>query len=134
MFGVLLFSVTTGSLFYSIFKAFGQTSQLGSMTDTKDGLMRLLTTVAWPPLLHLCYLSITNLSVPVMCLLRPPQYPERATQLEDVKGDVHLPGAPRLPRREVQAEISYQKHPLPAMSLILLPAVLAGVMVGTLFV
>ncbi|CEN60782.1 hypothetical protein ASPCAL03215 [Aspergillus calidoustus] len=134
MFGVLLFSVTTGSLFYSIFKAFGQTSQLGSMTDTKDGLMRLLTTVAWPPLLHLCYLSITNLSVPVMCLLRPPQYPERATQLEDVKGDVHLPGVPRLPRREVQAEISYQKHPLPAVSLILVPAVLAGVMVGTLFV
>jgi hypothetical protein len=134
MFGVLLFLVTATSLSYSTWKAIGQIIELGTMTDAKDGIIRLLTTVAWPPLLHLCYLSITNLSVPVMCLLRPPQYPDRATQLEDVKGDVHQPGVPRLPRREVQAEISYQKHPLPAVSLILVPAVLVAVMVGSAFV
>ncbi|KAL2786497.1 nucleotide-diphospho-sugar transferase [Aspergillus keveii] len=134
MFGVLLFLVTATSLSYSTWKAIGQIIELGTMTDAQGGIIRLLTTVAWPPLLHLCYLSITNLSVPVMCLLRPPQYPERATQLEDVKGDVHQPGVPRLPRREVQAEISYQKHPLPALSLILVPAVLVAVMVGSVFV
>jgi hypothetical protein len=133
MLGVLLFLVTGSSLSYSIWRAIGQIMELGTTMDDENAFIRLLTTVAWPPLLHLCYLSITNLSVPVMCLLRPPQYPERATQLEEVKGDVHQRGVSRLPRREVQAEISYKKHPLPAVPLILVPAVLVAITVGSVF-
>ncbi|KAE8348863.1 glycosyltransferase like family 2-domain-containing protein [Aspergillus coremiiformis] len=38
---------------------------------------RFLTTMAWPPLLHICYLTITNHWVPVAYLLNPPVYPAR---------------------------------------------------------
>ncbi|KAJ0418742.1 glycosyl transferase [Aspergillus carlsbadensis] len=128
MFGVLLFSVTTGSLLYSTWRAFGETIALGAMTDTKDIITHLLTTIAWPPLVHLCYLSIVNLSVPVTCLIRPPQYPDRVAQLDDVKSGI------RLPRPDVQEEISYQRHELPSVSLVLVPAVLLAVLLGTVFV
>lgn len=47
----------------------------------RDGLVEyLLTTVAWPPLLHACYLSLKSHWVPVSYLLNPPQYPDHKSQ------------------------------------------------------
>ncbi|KAL2852045.1 nucleotide-diphospho-sugar transferase [Aspergillus pseudoustus] len=128
MFGVVLFSLTVGSILFSIWRTLSST--IGVDGDrTSDFVRRLLTTIAWPPLLHLCYLSIVNLSVPVTCLLRPPRYPPRAAQLEE-----NSKRGVRLPRVDVQKEISYQRAPLPAVSLVLLPAVLIAALVGAVVV
>ncbi|KAE8312459.1 nucleotide-diphospho-sugar transferase [Aspergillus transmontanensis] len=50
-------------------------------TDSELLTTRLLTTIAWPPLLHICYLTVTNHWVPVAYLLSPPVYPARASQM-----------------------------------------------------
>ncbi|KAJ6120513.1 nucleotide-diphospho-sugar transferase [Penicillium sp. IBT 18751x] len=40
----------------------------------------LLTPVAWPPLLHACYLSLKSHWVPVSYILNPPHYPDRKSR------------------------------------------------------
>ncbi|KAL3458894.1 nucleotide-diphospho-sugar transferase [Aspergillus heterothallicus] len=128
MFGVLLFCVTAASLSFSVWGTVSYTLAAATESSTSDTVTRLLTTTAWPPLLHLCYLSIANLSVPAICLVRPPRYPGRITQLEEAKGGV------RLPRPEIQEEMAYQRAPISPVSLVLVSAVLVAVTVGTVLV
>ncbi|KAF7590990.1 hypothetical protein BBP40_002184 [Aspergillus hancockii] len=60
-------------------------------TDTGILALRLLTTVAWPPLLHICYLTITNHWVPVAYLLSPPHYPDRKSAKVNSNQGIALP-------------------------------------------
>ncbi|KAJ5280150.1 hypothetical protein N7478_005522 [Penicillium angulare] len=46
----------------------------------QDATTEIFTSIAWPPLLHICYLSISSNWVPVAYLLKPPQYPDRNSQ------------------------------------------------------
>lgn len=69
---VIMLITTLGAFFYS-------TAVLLSPTD-QDLVTKLLTSVAWPPLLHVCYLTIANNWVPVAYLLDPPAYPDRNSQ------------------------------------------------------
>lgn len=48
-------------------------------SDSESLTIRLFTTVAWPPLLHICYLTIANHWVPVAYLFSPPVYPVRSS-------------------------------------------------------
>ncbi|KAJ5127200.1 nucleotide-diphospho-sugar transferase [Penicillium atrosanguineum] len=71
-YNVVLLLATLGATVYSISTA---------IFTRRDSLVEyLLTTVAWPPLLHACYLSLKSHWVPVSYLLNPPQYPDRKSQ------------------------------------------------------
>ncbi|KAJ5524715.1 nucleotide-diphospho-sugar transferase [Penicillium frequentans] len=69
---VIMLITTLGAIFYS-------TAVVLSPND-QDLTTKLLTSVAWPPLLHVCYLTIANNWVPVAYLLDPPTYPDRNSQ------------------------------------------------------
>lgn len=69
---VIMLITTLGAFFYS-------TAVVLSPND-QDLTTKLLTSVAWPPLLHVCYLTIANNWVPVAYLLDPPNYPDRDSQ------------------------------------------------------
>jgi hypothetical protein len=71
-YNVLLLLATFGAIPYSLATV---------IFSRHDSLVEyLFTTVAWPPLLHVCYLSIKSHWVPVSYLLNPPQYPDRKSQ------------------------------------------------------
>lgn len=71
-YNVLLLLATLGAIFYSISTV---------IFTRRDSLVEdLLTTVAWPPLLHACYLTLKSHWVPVSYLLSPPQYPDHKSQ------------------------------------------------------
>lgn len=66
---VITLVLTVGALFYS--------SAVIWSPNYQCLITKLVTSLAWPPLLHICYLSIANNCVPVAYLLNPPQYPDR---------------------------------------------------------
>ncbi|KAE8148740.1 nucleotide-diphospho-sugar transferase [Aspergillus avenaceus] len=65
----------------------------GILTTADRGTLaaRLLTTVAWPPLLHVWYLTITNFWVPVAYLLSPPHYPDRESRMVGTDRGISFP-------------------------------------------
>lgn len=67
--------VTLGALAYSIGMAIS--------SEDPNVVSTSLTAVAWPPLLHVCYLAVVNNWVPVSYLLRPPRYPDRKALSDD---------------------------------------------------
>lgn len=71
-YNVLLLLATVGAIFYSV------ATSIFTRNDNSVG--NLLTTVAWPPLLHMCYLSLKSHWVPISYLLNPPQYPDRKSK------------------------------------------------------
>ncbi|KAJ5908128.1 glycosyl transferase [Penicillium taxi] len=71
-YNLLLLLVTLGAFLYS--------TAVGIFTNDEIFTTRLLTTLVWPPLLHICYLALANNWVPVAYLLDPPHYPERKTE------------------------------------------------------
>ncbi|RAK87175.1 glycosyl transferase [Aspergillus costaricaensis CBS 115574] len=84
-YSVVILLATIASIVYSIYSA---------ITSTDVGLLsRLLTTIAWPPMLHICYLSIASYWAPVSYLLSPPRYPERKAGLALSETGVVLPSA-----------------------------------------
>jgi hypothetical protein len=74
-------------------------------TAPKSLIMELLTTVAWPPLLHIGYLTASNLWVPVGYLLRRPEYPERRSMMAVNDRGVFFPQA------GVQMKVLHQSRP-----------------------
>jgi hypothetical protein len=73
LFGNVIMLISTfGAIFYS--------TAVVLSPDEQDLTTKLLTSVAWPPLLHVCYLTIANNWVPVAYLLDPPTYPDRNSQ------------------------------------------------------
>ncbi|GKZ33591.1 hypothetical protein AbraIFM66950_003498 [Aspergillus brasiliensis] len=84
-YSIVVLLATLASIFYSIYSA---------ITAADDSLRsRLLTTIAWPPMLHICYLSIVSYWAPVSYLLNPPRYPERKAGLALSETGVVLPSA-----------------------------------------
>ncbi|OOF92070.1 glycosyltransferase family 2 protein [Aspergillus carbonarius ITEM 5010] len=56
-----------------------------------DRLWRLLTTIAWPPMLHICYLSVVSYWAPISYLLNAPRYRARNDGLTRSQSGVVLP-------------------------------------------
>lgn len=84
-YSIVILLATIASIVYSIYSA---------ITSTDVGLLsRLLTTIAWPPMLHICYLSLVSYWAPVSYLLNPPRYPERKAGLALLETGVVLPSA-----------------------------------------
>ena len=51
------------------------------MADDDGSIIpRLLTKTAWPPLIHICFLTVQSNLVPVSYMLNPPHYPGQQTQ------------------------------------------------------
>lgn len=69
---VVMLITTLGAIFYS--------TAVALSPDDQDLTTKLLTSIAWPPLLHICYLTIANNWVPVAYLLDPPIYPDWNSQ------------------------------------------------------
>ncbi|KAL2866056.1 glycosyltransferase family 2 protein [Aspergillus lucknowensis] len=130
MFGILLFCTTVCAVLFSIFRSVTDVTDItGELSrDSHDIITCFLTTTTWPPLLHICYLSLVNNWVPVTSVANPPRYPERVSQLQDNKRGV------RLPSSEVQREMSYQRYSnaFSSVSVAIVPLVLVGVLVGAL--
>ncbi|RAL00128.1 glycosyltransferase family 2 protein [Aspergillus ibericus CBS 121593] len=90
-YSIVLLIATLGSMLLAV--------RAGLATPTPDRLLRLLTTVAWPPMLHICYLSVLSYWAPIAYLLNPPQYRERKDGLTRSQSGVALPTS------EVQREV-----------------------------
>lgn len=71
---------TLGGLAYSIMTAI--------ISRDPNAVSHSLMAFAWPPLLHVAYLSAVNNWVPVAYLLRPPRYPARTSQSVSTEDDV----------------------------------------------
>lgn len=56
------------------------------MAGQECTITRLLASVAFPPLLHICYLTLTVNWVPVAYILKPPHYPNRSSSLPAENG------------------------------------------------
>ncbi|OOQ84387.1 cellulose synthase [Penicillium brasilianum] len=56
------------------------------MAGQECTITSLLTSVAFPPLLHICYLTLTVNWVPVAYILNPPHYPNRSSQSKTENG------------------------------------------------
>lgn len=56
------------------------------MAGQECTITSLLTSVAFPPLLHICYLTLTVNWVPVAYILKPPHYPNRSSQSKTENG------------------------------------------------
>ncbi|KAI9924869.1 hypothetical protein ASPWEDRAFT_40565 [Aspergillus wentii DTO 134E9] len=66
-------------------------SVIWSATATAMPFIKIATTIAWPPMLHLCYLTITNTWVPIAYLLNRPSYPDRNVLLGRDQSGIFYP-------------------------------------------
>ncbi|PYI09271.1 glycosyl transferase [Aspergillus sclerotiicarbonarius CBS 121057] len=82
-YSIILLLATLGSMLLAIRAAIA--------TPDSDRLLRLLTSVAWPPMLHICYLSLLSYWAPVSYLLNPPRYRERKDGLTWSRSGVAIP-------------------------------------------
>ncbi|EAW12055.1 glycosyltransferase family 2 protein [Aspergillus clavatus NRRL 1] len=73
----------------------------------KEDNHRQLTTLAWPPVLHICYLIVSHNLVPLRYTWRPPRYRER----KDVLGEHPRDSRALFPRLEMRTEMRYQRWP-----------------------
>ncbi|KAJ5947460.1 nucleotide-diphospho-sugar transferase [Penicillium verhagenii] len=69
---VIVLITTLGAIFYSTAVALSPSDH--------DLTTKLFTSIAWPPLLHVCYLTLANNWVPVAYLLDPPKYPDQKSE------------------------------------------------------
>ncbi|PYH89206.1 glycosyl transferase [Aspergillus ellipticus CBS 707.79] len=74
-------------------------------TPGPDRALSLLTTVAWPPMLHILYLAVVSYWAPVSYILNPPLYPDRKLGL------VPSPSGVALPTRLIQEDVLPQGKP-----------------------
>ncbi|KAJ5285972.1 CAZyme family GT2 [Penicillium chrysogenum] len=80
---ICLFIATVGAILSAVWAAISDGSTIS----------KLLTTIAWPPLLHLCLLVIVNNWVPIAHLFNPPIYPSRDSRLRTTGEGVSYPRA-----------------------------------------
>ena len=80
---ICLFIGTVGAILSAVWAAISDGSTIS----------KLLTTIAWPPLLHLCLLVIVNNWVPLAHLFNPPTYPSRDSRLLTTGEGVSYPRA-----------------------------------------
>ncbi|KAJ5186370.1 hypothetical protein N7449_011134 [Penicillium cf. viridicatum] len=112
---ICLFISTIGAMVFSAWVA---------VSGDGPAIPKLLTTIAWPPLLHLCFLAIVNNWVPIAHLFNSPIYHPRDTKLLTTeKGISYL-------RMEVEDELSSEKSFLGLCCSFVVPIVLLGALVG----
>lgn len=114
---VCLFVATVGAMLLAIWVAL---SERGWMIPS------LLTTIAWPPLLHLFLLSLVNNWVPIAHLLYSPVYHSRDSRLVTTEQEISYPIA------EVEIELSTQDSFFGRCCFFVVPTVLVGTLVGAL--
>lgn len=119
LYSLSLFLATLGAFLISFHGAF-----ISSSTAAQPLLVRLLTTVAWPPLLHIAYLALSNLWIPIAYLLRRPEHPERRSRMAAHANGIFLP------REDVQKKLlQHSFSPLGYLNhYILVPLVLIAVL------
>jgi hypothetical protein len=120
LYSFFLFFATLSSFLLSFYGVFSNDYAAAGSTASRPFLMELLTTVAWPPMLHIAYLALSNLWIPIAYLLRRPEHPERRSRMA-----AHAKGI-FLPREDVQ--IKLLQHNVPPLGYlnhyILVPVVL----------
>lgn len=120
LYSLFLFLATLGAFMISFHGAFIHTS-----TAAQPLLVRLLTTLAWPPMLHIAYLTLSNLWIPIAYLLQRPEHPERRSKMAAHANGIFLP------RDDVQKKL-LQHSVLPLGYLnhyVLVPVVLVAVLI-----
>jgi len=125
-YSLFLYLATLGTFLFSFYAAASSDHTTGATTAPKRLIMELLTTVAWPPMLHIGYLTASNLWVPVGYLLRRPEYPERRSRMTVNDRGIFFPQA------DVQMKLLHQSRP-PLGSYnhyVLVPFVLVAVLVA----
>lgn len=119
LYSLFLFLATLGTFLISFHGAFISTS-----TAAPPLLVRLLATLAWPPMLHIAYLTLSNLWIPIAYLLRRPEHPERRSKMTAHANGIFLP------RDDVQKKLlEHSVSPLGYLNhYILVPVVLVAVL------
>jgi hypothetical protein len=126
VYSLFLYLVTLGTFLLAFYAAASSNYATGATTAPKQLIMELLTTVAWPPMLHIGYLTVSNLWVPVGYLLRRPEYPERKSRMAVNDRGIFFPEA------DVQVKLLHQTRP-PLGSYnhyVLVPVALAAILVA----
>ncbi|KAF7155390.1 hypothetical protein CNMCM5623_007461 [Aspergillus felis] len=132
VYSVFLYLATFSTFLLSFYAVASNYSAVSSdyapnaMIAPKSLIMELLTTVAWPPLLHIGYLTASNLWVPVGYLLHRPEYPERRSRMAVNDRGIFFPQA------DVQMKVLQQSRP-PLGSYkhyVLVPVVLIAILVA----
>jgi len=93
---VLLAFATVGAIYYAVATAIS--------THHESLIVYWLTTFAWPPLLHVCYLSLKSHWVPVRYLLSPPRYIDRNSKTSN---SVHDGSTSEVVHGEVESRLRY---------------------------
>lgn len=118
----ILFNI---GLFIASLAAFVIAIQMAIYGDG-DIVTRLLTTVAWPPLLHLFFLVIFNNWVPVAHLFNHPVYYSREDRLVTTENDISYP------KTEVEKDAESGRSLAGCCCSVLVPVTLVGLLMGTL--
>jgi hypothetical protein len=114
---VCLFIGTVGAVFLAIWVGIRDNNSLSS---------KLLTTIAWPPLLHLCFLAMYNNWVPIVHLFSPPVYHSRESRLVTTEKGKSYPNA------EVDKDLNSEDSFLGLSCLFVVLVVLFGTLMGAL--
>jgi hypothetical protein len=125
-YSLFLYLATLGAFLLSFYAGASSDYATGAMTAPKRVIMQLLTTVAWPPMLHIGYLTASNLWIPVGYLLRRPEYPERRSRMAVNDSGIFFPQA------DIQTKLLHQSRP-PLGSYnhyVLVPFVLTAILVA----
>lgn len=112
---VFLFIATAGAMLFAVWVA---------VSGDGPTIPTLLTTIAWPPLLHLCFLAIVNNWVPIGHVFNPPIYHLRDTRLLTTKKGISYP------RAEVEEQLGSGKSFLGLCCSFAVPIVLFGALMG----
>ncbi|KAF3401109.1 Cellulose synthase catalytic subunit [UDP-forming] [Talaromyces pinophilus] len=120
LYSLFLFFAILSAFLLSFYGAFNNDYAAAGSTASRSLLMRLLTTVAWPPMLHIAYLALINLWIPIAYLLSRPEHPERRSRMAAHANGIFLP------REDVQMKLL--QHSVPPLGYldhyILVPVVL----------
>lgn len=126
VYSLFLYVATLGTFLLAFYAAVSSNYAPGATPTHNRLITELLTTVAWPPMLHIGYLTVSNLWVPVGYLLRRPEYPERRSMMAVSDRGIFFPQA------DVQMRLLHQSRP-PLGSYkhyILVPFVLVAILVA----
>ncbi|KAI2704689.1 CAZyme family GT2 [Penicillium roqueforti] len=114
---ICLFIATVGAMLFAIWVA---------VTGDGTEIPKLLTTFAWPPLLHLCFLTIFHNWVPIAHLFNSPAYHPRDSRLLTTEKEISYP------RAEIEEELSSETPLLGLCCSFIVPVVLLGALAGVL--
>ncbi|EHA22944.1 hypothetical protein ASPNIDRAFT_121183, partial [Aspergillus niger ATCC 1015] len=89
-------------------------SVLGAIERYPDWHFHTMTTLLYPPVVLMCYISLTCHLVPLLCVMWPPQYPPRRAVLETHPSDPRAVFPSEAVRqynvRQRHAPLGYRRH------------------------